>query len=98
MLLACCAPSAIPPQLIKNITGKWPDNDAFIEKQIYGSEKSRVDIPAYVRNYLSWISTFFGGSTTSAKLIQYEAVQVTHGFHDIFREVLISDNGKGLIW
>ena len=46
---------------------------------------------------MTWISKLFEGpNTPSEKLIDYKAVQVASGYHEIFREVLILSKGKDL--
>ena len=53
-----------------------------------------MDINEDVRSVLSWFTSLFGGSNTlSAKLINYEVVQMANGYHDIFKELFVSRNG-----
>jgi len=80
------------------VAGIWPENDAFIEKQSYGSKDSRVNIDKDVRSGLSWVTSLFGSSNTlSAKLINYEVVQVANGYHDIFKELFVVENGTSTL-
>ena len=93
--MACCAPSAIPKEFIP---GEWSE-DVFVEIKKYGSEKSRINIASHTRNLVTWISKLFEGSNTpSEKLIDYEAVQVASGYHEIFRKVFLPTEGKHLIY
>ena len=94
-MLACCAPSAIPPEFITRVCGNSFKKDVFIENVKYGSEKSRVVIHSDLRSLLTWISKLFEGpNTPSGKLIDYEAVQVASGYHDIFKGVCLPLEGR----
>ena len=89
--MACCASSAIPTEFI---TREWSKQDFFIEQIKYGSESSRVNIPSKTRNLLTWISELFESpNTPSEKLIDYRAVQVASGYHEIFQEMYLPAKG-----
>ena len=76
----------------------WSIEDDFIVITKYGSEKSRVNIASRIRNLVTWISKLFEGSNTpSEKLIEYEAVQVVSGYHEILRSVIFPVKGNDLI-
>ena len=96
-MLACCASSAIPTEYITKVCGDWSKQDYFIEHVKFGSEDSRINIPSQTRNLLTWITELFEGpNTPSEKLIDYEAVKVADGYHEIFKELFLSLKGTYL--
>ena len=78
--------------------GDWSKQDYFIEDVKYGSEDSRINIPSQTRNLLTWITELFEGpNTPSEKLIDYEAVEVADGYHEIFKELFLPLKGSHIL-
>ena len=97
--MAYCASAAIPKQFITEVCGEWAKEDVFIENVKYGSETSRINIASPIRNLVTWISKLFEGpNTPSEKLIDYEAVQVANGYHEIFCKIFLPSEGNDLLY
>ena len=93
-MLSCCTSSAIPKNFITKVCGEWSEQDFFIEDVKFGSESSRVNIPSKTRSLLTRMSELFEGSNTpSEKLIDYEAIQVASGYHELFVELFLPKKG-----
>lgn len=71
------------------------EKEVFIDHLTYGREQPETKVSSKTRNFISWLANLFGSSDTSnSELTNYEVLQVSEGYHQIFQEVFLADSSK----
>ena len=77
------------------VVGPWSTKKVFIDDMVYSNKKPEAKVSSTTRSFLSWIANAFDHPDTShSKVVDYKFYQVVEGYHEILREVFLTDKSK----